>query len=246
MPFLFLSPSTQYFNLYINEESEQYWMNQVADYMEPYLLSSGINVTRNDPNGSALLSINQSNMGNYDFHLALHSNAAPESMSGQLRGIDAYYYPTSKDGLRMAEIIVDNFKNIYPLPERVQALPSTSIGELRRTRAPACLVEIGYHDNLDDATWITQNIPVIAENLSLSVTQYFGLPFLSPATTYPGLVTNATGSANLRGGPEISFPILTQIPSGSQVTVHNSYNGWYVISYHNLVGYMDSSFVTLQ
>ena len=53
MPFLFLSPSTQDFNPYVTTGNEQYWMNQLADRMEPYLFASGLNVTRNDPNGSA-------------------------------------------------------------------------------------------------------------------------------------------------------------------------------------------------
>ena len=37
MPFLFLSPSTQYFNPYITTGDERYWMNALADEMTPYL-----------------------------------------------------------------------------------------------------------------------------------------------------------------------------------------------------------------
>ena len=51
MPFLFLSPSTQYFNPYITTGDERYWMNALADEMMPYLHASGITVTRNDPDG---------------------------------------------------------------------------------------------------------------------------------------------------------------------------------------------------
>ena len=39
MPFLFLSPSTQDFNPYVTTGNEQYWMNQLADRMEPYLFA---------------------------------------------------------------------------------------------------------------------------------------------------------------------------------------------------------------
>ena len=45
MPYLFLSPSTQEFNPYITSGNEQYWMNLLADRMEPYLLASGIGQT---------------------------------------------------------------------------------------------------------------------------------------------------------------------------------------------------------
>ena len=56
MPFLFLSPSTQYFNPYVTTGDERYWMNALADEMMPYLHASGITVTRNDP-GSCAASI---------------------------------------------------------------------------------------------------------------------------------------------------------------------------------------------
>lgn len=52
MPFLFLSPSTQAGNPYVTEGNERLWMNRIADRMEPYLRASGINVTRNDPEGN--------------------------------------------------------------------------------------------------------------------------------------------------------------------------------------------------
>ena len=80
----------------------------------------------------------------------------------------------------MANILVDNIKPIYPLPERVQARPTTAIGEVRRTKAPSVLAELGYHDNTDDANWLTGNLDEIAQALSLGVTEYFGLPFLIP------------------------------------------------------------------
>ena len=91
MPFLFLSPSTQDFNPYVTTGNEQYWMNRIADEMEPYLRASGVNFTRNNPAGSAAQSIRDSNAGQYDFHLALHSNAMPEASAGTARGVDAVH-----------------------------------------------------------------------------------------------------------------------------------------------------------
>ena len=88
MPFLFLSPSTQDFNPYVTTGNEQYWMNRIADEMEPYLRASGVTFTRNNPAGNAAQSIRASNAGQYDFHLALHSNAMPEVSAGTARGVD--------------------------------------------------------------------------------------------------------------------------------------------------------------
>ena len=116
------------------------WMNRIADRMEPYLRASGINVTRNDPEGTVGTSIRASNAGNYDFHLALHSNAAPPQSAGTVRGIDLYYYPGSTDGLRMANILADNLREIYPLPaERAAAGLDVHHGDPPR----ACPVRAG-------------------------------------------------------------------------------------------------------
>ena len=103
MPNLFLSPSVQEYNPYINGlGSEEYYMNLVADAMEPYLISCGISFTRNDPDDTLQQAIALSNAGNYDFHLALHSNAAPPALAGQLQGCDIYYYATSTQGAHLS------------------------------------------------------------------------------------------------------------------------------------------------
>ncbi|MEE0772160.1 MAG: N-acetylmuramoyl-L-alanine amidase [Anaerovoracaceae bacterium] len=183
MPNLFLSPSVQEFNPYVNGlGTEEYYMNLIADAMEPYLIASGITFTRNSPDDTLRQVIALSNAGNYDFHLALHSNASPESLSGQLQGSDIYYYATSSEALRAALIFESNLKVIYPDPSRVKTVANTTLAELRLTRAPANLIELAYHDNLEDATWIINNIPLIARTLVLSLTEYFGIPFREPQT----------------------------------------------------------------
>lgn len=181
MPSLFLSPSVQEYNPYVNGlGSEEYFMNLVADTMEPYLISSGITFTRNNPDDTLSQAIALSNAGNYDFHLALHSNAAPASLAGQLRGPDVYYYTASRDGYRAAQIFENNLRVIYPDPSLVNTVASTTLAELRLVRAPSNLIELAYHDNIQDATWIISNIGLIARTLVLSLTEYFGIPFVEP------------------------------------------------------------------
>lgn len=245
MPFLFLSPSTQDFNPYVTTGNEQYWMNQLADRMEPYLFASGLNVTRNDPNGSAAQSIRASNAGTYDFHLALHSNASPEALAGRQRGVDIYYFPASEEGLRMANILVDNLKPIYPLPERVRALPTVLIGEVRRTKAPSVLAELGYHDNVEDADWLTGNLEEIAAALSEGVTEYFGLPFLTPSEPRTGIVTLSSGTLNLRSLPTTDAAALAQLPNGATVTILGQFDEWYTVEYDGLHGFASSRYITV-
>ena len=245
MPLLFLSPSTQEFNPYVTSGNEEYWMNQLADRMEPYLLASGIGFSRNDPSRNAVAAIRQSNAGNYDFHLALHSNAAPPGAEGTYRGIDAYYYPGSANSLRMAEIQVDNLKLIYPLPEQVQALPTTRIGEVSRTRAPAVLLELGYHDNMQDARWVEENLDSIARTIVLGVTEYFGVPFQEIQPVRQGTVTVQWGRLNIRNLPTTESAVLAQAENGAPLTIYGEKDGWYSVQYGDVVGYAYGAYVML-
>lgn len=180
MPRIYLSPSLQEFNPVINGGSEEELMNLIADAMEPYLNASGIEFVRNDPEMTLGEAIAQSNANPIDFHLAIHSNAAPESVAGTRQGPVVYYYSTSPYGKEMAEEIGEQMREIYPDPSKVQVLPTVTLRELRRTNAPSALVEVAYHDNWEDANWIRENIDPIARALTRSLTEYFGIPFVEP------------------------------------------------------------------
>ena len=244
MPILYLSPSTQEGNAYVTGSgSEEYWMNLLADAMEPYLLSCAIQYRRNTPDMTAASSIRQANQGWYDFYLALHSNAAAPSNSGNVRGIIAFYYPTSTQGERAATIFAGNLKVIYPLPNNVTVQPTTRLGEVRGPKFPSVLLELGYHDNASDAAWVEGNLSQIAQNLVLSLTEYFGIPFIWPIEPYSAVVTVGSGTLNLRSRPSQEAAVLANLPNGAVVQVYGSWEGWSVVHYENYVGYAASRYL---
>lgn len=245
MPKIYLSPSTQENNLYVNGGTEEEWMNRLADAMIPYLVSSGIQYSRNTPDMTAASSIRASNTGNYDLHLALHSNAAPEGQYGQARGIIVFYYPGSVQGRRASTLVADNLKDIYPLPNNVRTEGTTAVGEVRRVRAPSVFIELGYHDNPDDATWIKNNLDLIARNIVLSLTEYFGIPFLTPSVPHQAVVDVNWGYLNIRGRPDASAPVVARAYDGARLTVINEWQGWYLVRFDGTVGYASADFITL-
>ena len=243
MPVIYLSPSTQEFNPYAGGGNEEFYMNLVADAMEPYLVASGIQFVRNTPDMTAATSIAASNAGNYDLHLALHSNAVG-SGNPTVRGSEVYYYPTSVSGKRLANIIADNLQVIYPLSDKVKTVPTTRLGEVAKVRAPAVLVELAYHDNPDDADWIRNNIDEIARSLVLSLTEYFGIPFNMPQPISTGYVVTKGSNLNLRSGPSLSAPIIGKIPNGSEVIIYNRLPDWDLIGYGGKTGYAKNNFIS--
>lgn len=246
MPIIYLSPSTQDWNHYASGGTEEYYMNLIADAMEPYLRSSGIQFVRNTPDMTAASSIQASNAGNYDLHVALHSNAAPENEAGARRGSEVYYDPRSWRGKRAAEIIAANLRRIYPLPDLVRALPTTRLGEVTKTRAPAVLIEFAYHDNLEDERWIKENIQKIAMNVVQSLTEYFDIPFIPAQQPRIGIVNTQYTGLNVREKPWIGSEIIGRLYKGEKVTVWGTWNGWYVVQSGNLVGYAAGQYIALQ
>ena len=243
MPTIYLSPSTQEFNLYNGGGNEEYYMNLVADAMIPYLNASGIQYVRNIPDMTAASSIAQSNAGKYDFHLALHSNATGSAAPGSRRGVEVYYYPTSTRGKRAADIIAENYSFIYPLDDAIETVPTERLGEVARTKAPAVLIETAFHDNAEDAQWIRDNIDDIARNLVFSLTEYFGIPFVMPTPVRTGYVRTNSGNLNLRSLPNTSSYIKTRMPNGAAVTVYGEIPGWYVVEYNGNVGYAKAEYI---
>ena len=243
---IYLSPSLQPFNEYNGGGNEQQYMNLIADAMVPYLRTNGIPFTRNRIGMTLGEVIRESNQGYYDLHLALHSNASPENMAGQLQGTDVYYYTYSERGKRAATIIADNFKKIYPDPSKVQIRPTTSLTEVTKTNAPAVLIEIAYHDNSQDADWIRNHIQEIAQNLVQSLCIYFGIPFISPPQSERiGIVRTQGGNLNIRRKPTTDSEIVGQIPNGAQVKVFGETSNWYVIQYGGVTGYVRGDYLSV-
>lgn len=238
MPDVFLSPSTQEYNPYIIGGSERYYMNRLADAMEPLLASSGISYGRNNPNLDAAAAVAMANRGNYRLYVALHSNAAPEIYEGLLRGPDVYYYPTSTEGQRAAEIIANGLREIYPEPELVNVRTSSQLLELRRSKAPTAYLELAYHDNEQDARWIADNIDLIAENLVISIADFLGVPFYPPIFPARGRVRIQSGVLNVRRAPSVNSQIIGSLPNGTSVNITGARNGWYAIDFRNMTSYV--------
>ena len=223
MPSLYLSPSTQEGNPYITGGSEEYYMNLLADELVPYLGANAIAYTRNTPDMTAVSSVAQANAGCYDLYLALH--------------------PTSANGLRAAELFVQNLKNIYPLPNLVRTISTTSLYEVARSRAPAVLLELGYHDNWEDAQWITGNLPAIARNLAQALAQYFGVPFFEPVGPWWGTVDIRWGSLNIRARPSTEAPIIGRAYAGEKLRVLGAGPGWYSVDHDGTLGYASAQYI---
>ena len=121
--------------------------------------------------------------------------------------------------------------------------PTTALGEVSRSRFPAALAEIGYHDNYADARWVEGHVEAIARQLVRALTAYFGIPFIAPTEPIRGTVRVNYGTLNLRSMPSSSGTVIADLPNGAAVTVYGEWEGWYVVQYGSQVGYAAATFI---
>jgi len=176
---VYLSPSTQGDNIGVgNYGSERDRMNLVCNVTERVLKAHGITVYRNNPNMTLGQVVADSNSKNPDVHFAIHSNA------GGGRGCETYCYKFGTVGENLARYVYNYLSAITPTTDRGvhQGFnfygPGVSMYELAYTNAPAALVEVAFHDNVDDANWIINNIEAIGIALTKGVLQYLGIPYV--------------------------------------------------------------------
>ena len=178
-------------------------------------------------------------------HLALHSNASPENLAGRIQGTDVFYYEGSAAGEALAQLIAANMRTIYPYPELVGITPNRTLYELRNTQSPTVLVEVAYHDNREDATWIVDHIDAIAKVMVLSLSQYFGVPFVEPNTLQRGVIDSDGYLVNVRSEPSWDAAVIGVVANGADVIITGSSGNWYIIDANGLIGYVWDNYVTL-
>lgn len=246
MPNVFLSPSAQTWNYYVTGGTEEQSMNRLCDRVEPWLRSSGIAYVRAPRGQPPSQSILQANAGRFDLYTALHSNAAPEGQYGSYRGVDVYYYQRGQNSRRAALGFAEALRTVYPLPQRVRTAPTLDLGEVTRTRAPAVLLELGYHDNIQDALWLRDDLDAIAQAVASGILRYFDLPLVPPQEPQGAYAALGSGVLRLRARPSVQARVLANIPNGGELTVVGTLEGWYVVQYGRLTGYAAAPYVKLR
>jgi N-acetylmuramoyl-L-alanine amidase len=168
---IYLSPSTQEKNLGVgNYGSEESRMNEVCDVVEKILIDHGVKVYRNRRDWELKEVVKDSNIRNPDLHFAIHSNA------GGGRGTEIFAYSPGGEGEKAARIIYTEFEKITQIKGRgVKFNPR--FYELNTTKAPAVLIEVAFHDSIEDANWIINNIEAIGTSLAKGVLKYFNVPY---------------------------------------------------------------------
>lgn len=184
MPKIYLSPAYHKWNpCAVAGCDETTHNNLYLDELEVYLKACGIQYKRgprrtpkSNEDGDALMlnAISESNAYKPDIHYISHTNA----YNGTVRGYRPMIYKGSKNGKKLADILVKYRKAIYNQP--ISLTENTSLAELKNTVAIAYYEEHIFHDNIEDAKWFHNNLRKIAEQTCKGFCEYFNIPFVDP------------------------------------------------------------------
>lgn len=179
MPEVYLSPSPRHFNrgfgTYGTEEER---MNLIADVVELELVRNGLTTERNNPAYDLQTVVADANARNSDVYVAIRSVYCDAGV----RGAKIFYYRPGTNSQRLAEDIFNRLSAVTPTEDRGVETGQNVYGglgfyELRRTRMPAVIVEVGCHGDPQEADFIVRNVYEIGVAIAEGILDYFGLPY---------------------------------------------------------------------
>lgn len=171
----YLSPSNQSANLgvgdYGNERDQMY---ALIHEITPHLDRAGVQFYIPERTTSIEARCKESNALESKFHFALHSNAGGK---GKARGPVAFYY--SNAGKALSEKLVAALLELGQENNRSNnILQWKGLYELRNTTAPACLLEVDFHDSESGVEFLTRRRKEIAQAIAKVIIEADGKKFV--------------------------------------------------------------------
>lgn len=171
----YLSPSCQSANLGVGDYgSEEEQMYLLMDEITPHLDRAGVSFHVADKSVPLTRRCRESNEMGVKFHFSLHSNAGGE---GKARGPVGIYY--SDEGKAFCEKLVAGLLALGQENNRYEnVVQMKGLYELRKTKAPAALLEVDFHDAVGGVAFITGRRKEIAEAIAKAIIEADGKEFV--------------------------------------------------------------------
>lgn len=174
---IYLSPSSQPNNKYAyGNTNEQIQCRKIADACEIALKRCGFEV-KNGQIGDHVSRTKDSNAWKSDLHIAIHTNA----FNRLARGVRAFYYSETGNSYKACKAIFNELAKISPVDNNNMSR-NQDWYEMQYTNCSPVYCEIGFHDNVNDAKWIINNIIQIGESLARGICNYYGVKYIASGT----------------------------------------------------------------
>jgi N-acetylmuramoyl-L-alanine amidase len=177
MPSIYISPSSQPANKYaVGNTNEQEQCRKIAVALKK-ALERCVFKAYAGMDGTMYTRADASNKLNVDLHLPIHTNA----FDGKVAGLRIMVYNKGDQAEMIAKAIMKHLAPITPgESDGISAQPQ--LYEIKATKAICVYIEVGFHDNPEEAQWIINNTESIAEAIARGLCEYYGVAYVSPKT----------------------------------------------------------------
>ena len=176
---IYISPSSQPANTYaVGNTNEQIQCRAIGAALEKALNRCGLQ-SKAGLTGTMYTRVAESNELGVQLHLPIHTNA----FDGKVAGLRIMIAKKGGEAEKVAKAIMAQLAPITPGTSdgiSVQA----DLYEIRATKAICVYVEVGFHDNKEEARWIIDHTEDIAEAIAKALCGYYGREYVSDRTLH--------------------------------------------------------------
>ena len=181
---IYISPSSQPANTYAyGNTNEQEQCRKIAAALEKELDRCGFN-SKAGLSGTMYTRVAESNSMGADLHLPIHTNAC----DGKVAGLRIFVYKKGGEAERIAKAIDAELAPITPgTSDGISAQPQ--LYEVKNSKGLCVYIEVGFHDNKEEAKWIIEHTQEIAVAIAKGLCNHYGVRYVvaesKPAATKP-------------------------------------------------------------
>lgn len=174
---IYISPSSQTANMYaVGNTNEAAQCRKIALLLVDALIRCGFEAKTNVTEGKSMYDrVRESNDWNADAHIPIHTNA----VNGKVAGFRGFYYQAGGEGYKLVDAIMDAVAPITPgTSDGISSYQS--LYEVKASNAPCAYLELGFHDNREEAQYIIDHTAELAEAICKGICNHYKVKYVAP------------------------------------------------------------------
>lgn len=173
---IYISPSSQPANVYaVGNTNEQEQCRKIAAALEKELDRCGFN-SKAGLSGTMYTRVAESNTFGADLHLPIHTNAC----DGKVAGLRIFVYKKGGEAEKIAKAIDAELAPITPGTSDGISVYS-GLYEVKNSKAICVYIEVGFHDNKEEAKWIIEHTQDVAVAIAKGLCNHYGVKYVAEA-----------------------------------------------------------------
>lgn len=171
---IYLSPSSQPANTYaVGNTNEQEQCRKIAAALDKELDRCGFN-SKAGLSGSMYTRVAESNQFGAGLHMPIHTNG----FDGKVAGLRIMIMKMGGEAEQIAKAIMAELAPITPgTSDGISVQPG--LYEIKATKAICVYIEVGFHDNPEEAKWIIEHTQDIAVAIAKGVCNHYGVKYVA-------------------------------------------------------------------